>query len=152
MVDKVELWECGICGYRYKTEAEAKQCEDRGPGKEYPIGCIYGDHTPGAMYEKITFAVAYNQVEPKGMYAHMNTGGSWACRDNGAGDSLGNSRCGGPTLFLNHHQCRIDPSSAHFIRMVNYLRKNQIEITVWDGEKAVSYATFLKRFKNGDWG
>lgn len=147
----VTEYQCEICGYKYDREEAAYRCEDRGPGREYPIGCIYGDHRAGSIYKDITFAVAENSVEVGTFTGHMNQGSSWACRDNGAGDSLGVSKCGGYSLHLGKSAHNVDPSTPHFIRMMHWLRKNQIEITVWDGEKAVLYATFLKRYKKGDW-
>jgi len=138
----VIFYQCEICNVRHDTEASALQCEERGPGQEYPIGCIYGNHEKGDMYEDITFAVALNHVE-----GHANWGSSWACRDNGAGDSLGLRRCGGSSMRLNKHNNKLDPTLPHFIRMIRYLRSEMIEIMIWDGEKPLTYATWMKQYR-----
>lgn len=154
-VERVVQYKCKICGSRYNTIDAATKCAQRGFGREYPIGCIYGDHRPEAFYEKITFAVAKNRVEIGTMMGHMNNGLSWACRDGvgyGVHDSLGENMCSGNSLYLNKNKCHVDPSTSHFQRMIKYLRDSQIEITVWDGEKPVTYATFMKRFRDGTWG
>jgi hypothetical protein len=131
---------------RWDNLKSAMNCAARGRAPEYPIGCIYGNHTEGAMYKDITFAVAENRID-----GHANFGISWACRDNGAGDSLGESKCSGPSLRLTKNWSQIDPTAPHFLRMMKYLRANLIEITLWDGEKAVSWLNFIKRIKAGEW-
>ena len=135
-------YQCELCNMRYNDRGSAIRCEERGPGKEYPIGCMYGNHEKGDMYEDITFAVALNRVE-----GHANWGSSWACRDNGAGDSLGLRRCGGNSMRLNKHNGNLDPTQPHFIRMIKYLRSEMIEIMIWDGEKAVNYATWMRNYR-----
>lgn len=136
---EIKLFECEICNYRHKKVEFAVGCEARGPGKEYPIGCIYGNHEKDAMYADITFAIAKNRI-----VGHANWGSSWACRDR-CGDTLGESMCGGGnTLHLNKHTSHLDTAAPHFRRMVKWLRGQQIDITIWDGEKAVSYATYFK--------
>ena len=138
--------QCELCKLRYDVMEDCMKCEARGPGKTYPIGCIYGNHEDASMYEQITFAVALNRIE-----GHMNCGASWACRDTGHGDSLGPNRCGGPTLWLSKSCCNVNPYANHFKRMIKYLRDNMIDITVWDGTKPVSYATFYKLYDKGEW-
>jgi hypothetical protein len=145
-VTKIELYQCDICKMRWDDLKSAMNCAARGPAPEYPIGCIYGDSREGSMYSEITFAVATNRLE-----GHANTGASWACRDSGYGDSLGESMCSGPSLHLTESHKHVDPSTPHFIRMVGWLRSQRQNITVWDGKKWVYYATFLRRFKKGDW-
>jgi hypothetical protein len=142
MPKKIIQYDCDICKYRFNTWDSAVECEDRGHGEEYPIGCIYGDHTPGDMYANITFAVAKNEVT-----GHSNWGSSWACRDTGYGDSLGEETCGSPTLTLCYHHSYLNPLTPHFKRMVKWLRSQLIDITMWDGEKAISYATFMKLYR-----
>jgi len=134
---KVIRYECAICGQRYSEESDAKECEDRGTGEEYPIGCIHASHVKGDIYENITFAVAINEIK-----GHANWGSDWACRDNGAGDSLGEQKCGCGTLKLYHD--KIDPEHPTFKRMVKWLRKQKIDITVWDGKKPVKLKEWLK--------
>lgn len=139
-------YQCEICYQRYDSSRDAIKCEDRGPGREFPIGCIYGNHDDTSMYEQITFAVAQNRIEK-----HANYGSSWACRDTGAGDSLGKDQCAGNSLYLNKHYAKVNPKTEHFKRMVKYLMSQQIDITVWApdgaGYDAVSYATFMKRWR-----
>jgi hypothetical protein len=131
---------------QYDKPDDAISCEDRVLGKEYPIGCIYGDHVGFSMYTNITFAVAINIIE-----GHTNRGASWACRDNGAFDSLGKYMCSGNSLYLNENDCRVNPKTEHFKRMVKFLWSIMVDITVWDGEKAVSYATFMKLHRKEEW-
>jgi len=124
---KIIKYECEICRRQFKTECDCKNCEDMGEAPPYPIGCIYEN----PFYEDITFAVAHNNHD-----GHANFGSSWACRDNGYGDSLGVNQCGGVSLKLNKNN-NVDPTTPHFKRMVKWLRSQSIDITVWDGEKAV---------------
>ncbi len=145
-VKKIVFYECPICHLRYDKREWADECLAKGSGKFYPVGTIYGDSRPGAFYENITFCVAENRIE-----RHQNLGGSWACRDNGMGDSLGENTCAGNSLTLTEGDHHVDPAAPHFIRMMQWLRKNQIEIRVWDGQEPVLYATFLKEFKEGTW-
>ncbi len=145
-VKKIVLYECPICHLRYDKREWAEDCVARGAGKEYPIGTIYGDTRPGAFYENITLCVAENRIE-----RHLNAGSSWACRDTGMGDSIGDSMCAGNSLTLGESDHHVDPSTPHFQRMVKFLRSRQIDIHVWDGKEAVTYGTFLKRFKEGTW-
>ena len=153
MTFRIIQYACGICGYVYggknTTEEDAKrwaeECEARGPMIEYPIGCMYGDNTKGAFYQNITLCVAENREMPTS--SHMNVGSSWACRDTGYGDSLGESMCSGSSLSLGKGDGGLDPTQDNFKRMVKYLRSQMIDITVWDGEKPVSYATFMKRWR-----
>lgn len=142
MTKKIVYYECEICRRQYDHEKHAIECEARGYGKEYPIGCIYGDHTKGAFYEKITFAVAENQID-----GHYNSGCSWACRDNGPGDSLGDKRCAGPSLNLTHYNDKdfLDRNAGHFKRMVAWLKSQNIPITIWNGKKAVPYEEWIKK-------
>lgn len=128
---------CGICGYKYSERYDCLACEQKGHAVEYPIGCIYGDLRKGAFYEDITFAVAENI--PDKMNPHLNNGGSWACRDNGSGDSLGDFMCGGSFLTLNEHNCFIDKNHPTFKRMVTWLESQDIPVSVWDGKKAVPF-------------
>jgi hypothetical protein len=130
--------------YGDDAEMDAHQCEARGPGVTYPIGCVYGNHSDASMYEQITFAVAYNRIE-----GHANMGASWACRDTGYGDSLGENRCGGNSLWMSKSCGSLNPRAPHFIRMLEFLRSQQIDITVWDGEKAIAIANFYRLHREG---
>ncbi len=149
---KIIFYDCEICGARYggkdaddlEAKAAAAECEARGYGEKYPIGCIYGDHSEDAFYKNITFAVATNEVDNEvghkaRIYSHLNRGGSWACRENSA-DSLDDSLCGGTSLDLKNFSGKdLDRNHPTFKRMVAYLKSKNIPITIWDGQKAVPY-------------
>lgn len=125
---------CEICGASYNQEDYAKNCEKRGMGVEYPIGTIFGNHSLDAFYTGITFAVAKNDTN-----SHLNYLGLWACRDNGAGDSLGKELCSGGGSLLGLGEGKVNQNHPTFIRMVKYLKSQNIPIHIWDGEKAVPY-------------
>lgn len=143
-IELITLYQCNICRTRYNELESAIHCFERGLAPYYPIGCIYGNHEAGNMYEHITFTVATN--EPNIYFPHMNDGASWACRDSDAGDSLGESMCAGNSLHLTKHNAKIDPSQPHFKRMVKWLRNQRIDITVWDGDKAITYTAFMRKW------
>lgn len=88
------------------------------------------------FYGNICFAVAGNHL-----MGHTNLLTMWACRNNGAGDSLGKYTCSGgiTTPYPHARVCDV------FIRMVNWLKENDIPITVWDGEKAVPLEEWLTK-------
>lgn len=129
------LYKCEICGYMSRNKKEVEKCELRGYGKEYPIGCIYGNHSENSFYKDITFAVAKNRTKK----SHFNFGYSWACRDNGAGDSIGKNMCGGGGLYLSKSNGKLNFNHPTFKRMVMFLKYKNIPITIWDGEKAVKF-------------
>jgi len=142
---KIDRYQCEICKREYNSEQAALDCESQGPPEEYPIGCIYGDHTPGSFYDGITFAVGSNYHFPR---SHMNAGGSWACRDyQKCGDSLGKELCGSGSLSLGKYNCNLNPEQPSFKRMVNWLKEQHIEITVWDGEKPIPYDEWMEKNK-----
>ena len=145
-VIKITHYECLICGNRYDKETDAKKCYDKGLYTKYPIGCIYGDHRKGVFYENITFAIAENRACETNK--HLNNGSSWACRDTGCGDSLGKSMCGGNFLNLNEYHSHIDIEAPHFKRMVEWLREQGINITVWNGIEAIPLLKYI-RLKKG---
>ena len=136
-VEREVKYKCMICTWSYNSLENAIECASRGYAPTYPIGCIYGNHKKGHMYENITFAVAQNRLE-----LHSNLGYLWACRDTGAGDTLNEEMCSGGTLTLNEHYKYLDVETPHFKRMVKYLTEARIPITVWDGEKAVPYEEY----------
>lgn len=142
---RIVAYQCKFCKLKYYgggAEIDAHQCEARGPGATYPIGCIYGNHSTDSMYERITFAVATNRIE-----GHANMGASWACRDTGYGDSIGAEKCGGSTLWLSKGDCQLHLKAPHFHRMLSFLRSRQIDITVWDGEKPVAIGNFMRLYR-----
>lgn len=137
----INIYQCEICGLKYKIMEDAIKCEERGPGRSYPIGCVYGNTLGGRTYGSATFAVAINNI-----VGHNNRGFSWVCRESLI-DSLDTNMCQGSGLNLKKLDCPINPFSPHFKRMISWLKNQQIEITIWDGEKPVSYATFMKNYE-----
>ena len=140
---KIIRWKCEICGTTYEKKARALECEEKGPPEFYPIGCMYGNHGTDTFYTDITFAVASNVRDGGDDLGHFNVGGSWACRDNGAGDTLGKERCGTTFLKLSTWNAKLDPEHPTFKRMVAFLQSQDIPVTVWDGEKAITLMEFL---------
>ena len=156
-VIKIITYRCPICASVYgdtRTKPEdakrlAESCLAKGIAPVYPPGCMYGNNKPGAFYEHMTFAVAFNKVYQRpSLYGHMNLGGSWACRDNGYGDSLYEQTCGGNSLSLSVYDSHLDPTTNHFKRMVKYLQENCLPITVWDGTKPIPYEDFMKKWES----
>jgi len=126
------LYVCEICRQRYPTREMAERCEARGPGREYPIGMIYG-----LCDRDLVFAIISNNVQ-----RHSNWPCFWVTRDNGASDTLGvDSICGGSSL---DHPCPPNPETPAFRRMIKFLRSRSIDITVWDGEKPVSLNNWMQ--------
>lgn len=127
----VEHWECEICGRQYDCKEDAAKCEARVTPKPFPVGLMFGDHSEGAFYKDITFAVAESSGLPN---SHILATSSWACRDNG-GDSLDDERCSAePGRSCND---KLDPEHPTYKRMANYLRSRGITPTVVAGRKAV---------------
>ena len=128
----ITLYECDICQRRYDRACDAQDCEMRGQPTQYPVGCIYGNNTPDAFYKSIVFAVAKNTVQ-----GHCNYTSAWVCRaDLAVGDSLGNEHCQGENRMTAYH-ANVDREMPAFLRMVEWLKSQDIESTIWDGEKAV---------------
>jgi len=129
-------YECEICGSRYHEEQDALDCETR-KAPNYTIGLIYGDaaDTSTHHHHNLTFCVAEYRVD-----RHWNNSGSWACRDNGHGDSLGTEWCGGSGFFtLGELDAVKDFTHPTFIRMLAYLKSVNVTPLIWDGEKEVPY-------------
>lgn len=139
---KIIYYECEICGARERIEEAIKVCEARGLPYIPPIGLIFGNASEIDHRDKkpigITFAIAKIYREGHGVDAAL-----WACRDNGAGDSLGKELCGsGNGLSLYGVP---NPRHPTFKRMVKYLTKAKVPITIWDGKDAVSIEIFYAR-------
>jgi hypothetical protein len=133
----VTYYECEICRRRFDSYDVAENCENRGPGIEYPIGCIFGEHTPGTLYSNITFAVAKNVI-----VEHVNRLSMWACRGtNGTSDSLGEHTCGGN--IYKPYTKNLDPNHPTFKRLVAYLQSENIPVTVWLGGSAITLADYM---------
>ncbi len=139
---KIVTYMCEICHGESRVEKEIVDCEARGRAKAPPIGLIFGNASETDHRDKksigITFCIAKVYVEGHGVDASL-----WACRDNGAGDSLGKELCGsggGVNIYGI-------PDMRHptFKRMVKYLTKENIPITIWDGKEAVTIETFHAR-------
>lgn len=128
------LYMCEICQNRYDIKEEALACESR-TIPNYTIGLIYGDATGESHHDKdMTFCVAEYRTT-----RHYNISGSWACRDNGCGDSLGNELCGNGILHLTEYDAVKDFNHPTFKRMVAWLKSMDVQPFVWDGEKEVPY-------------
>jgi hypothetical protein len=135
-----EKYRCEICGRDYDTPEKALECESK-IIPVYPAGMIFGDHTPGAFYEGITFCIAEYAT-----FKHINESGLWACRsEKFNGDTLGKNLCGNGNLHLSHCHGRLDRNHPTFKRMVSYLTEQNIPITVWNGEKPVPLDEWLKK-------
>lgn len=137
-------YQCEICFQVYDEEDTALACENRGLPEAYPIGCLYGTtNDPESFYAGITFAVANNIMGTRNS-GHMNMGGSWACRDiPGVKDTLGSERCGSGSLSLSDWDAHLDPKHPTFKRMVDWLKSQDIPITVWDGKRAIPLEEYL---------
>lgn len=139
---KVIYYECDICGARERIEDAIKACEARGLPFIPPVGLIFGNASELDGRDKkpigITFAIAKIYQQGHGVDAAM-----WACRNNGAGDSLGKELCGSGN-GLNLYGV---PDLHHptFKRMVTFLTKENIPITIWDGKEAVPIETYRIR-------
>lgn len=141
MAETSTRYECQICGRSWTDPEEAKRCEARGRGPEYPVGCIHGDHE-SSLYRDVTFAVAASSAD-----GHTSLGAFWVCRDNGFGDTLGPAVCGRCPIRLNRCFGRVNPESPTFKRMVAWLQSQDIPVTVWNGEFAEPLEAFLARCK-----
>lgn len=152
----IKEYQCEICNRRYMIEGEARRCEARGrpdlAAVRVPIGMVYllGRHANDGRYEDlyagITFAVAGIQASTRPHYLVTT---AWAARDNNInGDSLppDGALCPGPDLLDNGAPRFIlppDPSHPTYGRLVTALRAVGIEVTCWDGERAVPEEEFL---------
>jgi hypothetical protein len=125
-----EQYRCEVCGFTYDSVDAAITCESRKP-PQYPVGLMYGCHGDGDIYDNMTFAVAEVVIS-----GHRNVSGSWACRN--TGDYLFDTHCRGYSLNLNASHGRLNPDHPTFLRMVEYLKQQNIPVTVWNGHEAVA--------------
>lgn len=127
------FYECDICRRRYNTKELAEECESRGRPKPFPRGLIYGDHRKNRLYHEITFAIAKNNID-----GHWNAPGSWAARDNGAGDNYGKVLCGG-----NYQEWKdvvsnnLDKGTPTYRRIYQYLVSKKIKPVIWNGTSII---------------
>jgi hypothetical protein len=137
MVVHRQFWECETCGTTYRSEEAATSCENQQPPdlSAYPIGLIYGDHSKGAFYEDITFAIGNKYVRGHGV-----TVDPWVARDNGAGDSLEKLETVGTDFYSSRDHDRpalyfdgssLNPAQPGLKRMAESLRARGIEPTVF---------------------
>lgn len=128
-------YQCEICGAKYNLERNALHCEAQ-VIPNYTIGLIFGDASDATNHHShnLTFCVAEYSTDK-----HQNDSALWACRDNGAGDSLGTELCGGMGLHLVKHDAVKDFWQPTFQRMVAYLSTIDVTPLVWDGTKEVPY-------------
>lgn len=115
-------YECEICERVYDKEKDAIECESQGVQELLPVGLIYGNAK--GFYKDITLCIA--KSERNGHYLDNSL---WACRDNGAGDNLGEELCGDSFGYSTQNEVRESPNRAHptFRRMIKYLKKNKIK-------------------------
>lgn len=136
------LYTCEICGIENEYVDQISRCEARGHPKEPTVGLIFGNASNQSHRDKdMTFAVKDWSVVGHGVYA-----GLWACRDTGVGDTLGEETCGSGNSLQLGKQDIPDVNHPTFKRLVAFLRTVPgIEITCWDGTKAIPLGTFLMR-------
>ena len=129
---------CDDCNSSHDTLEGAERCESQGRPANKPIGMIFGDNRPNAFHSQIILAIAGPDTHDWHGYGPP----TWAARDmEGVGDSFGDERCGGGDLGeMDKEQAHIDFNMPAFGRMVDYLTSEGIEITIWDGERAVPIA------------
>jgi hypothetical protein len=136
MKEKI-LYVCEICGDEYTTKESAISCEEKGVPdlSRLKPGLIYGDCND-SMYPKIVFSVYPEYLTKPPIWGHYIYDSKWACRDNGAGDSLGESKCGGNMFSVSHipDYRKLDMTMPCFKRMVKYLESVNITPYVWDKE------------------
>lgn len=126
------LYQCEICRAIYATAAKAMVCEARGVMQNIPVGTIVGNSVAdpaGCM----VFAVSSG--EPDG---HFREFCGYACRDNGAGDTL-DSFCS-LRGFDPYAPARVNAAAPAFRRMIEALIAKGLEPRVWDGSKAIPLA------------
>lgn len=135
---KHTVYQCEICEDESRDEKAILACEAKGRPTPFPKGLIIAHHDNKKDGDyKLTFAVArYTD------YGHWFDYSGWAMRDNGAGDSVGKELCGPLNAYGNP-----DPNAPTFKRMVAYLKKEGIPITVFYKKEVVSLDTFLARAK-----
>ncbi len=134
MVKTLVSYQCGICGREYNKMKDATECESKGIPKFPPVGLVFGNAK--GFYKDITFCIA--KVTREGHFVDTSL---WACRDNGAGDSLGKNLCGGGSASYGEDWQKLEsPSRSHptFRRMIRYLKKNKIKPLMLQRGKAVS--------------
>lgn len=132
---EIVQYQCEICNRKYNSRRSAVDCEAKGPSLEYPIGMIYS-YGQSKEDVKLIFAVAINRID-----GHVNHGASWACRDTNAGDNFGNGLCSGNSLSLGEHD-KVTAKNCKqpcFKRLVNWLKSENIPVTIWNGKEAISY-------------
>lgn len=122
---------CEICGLKYISRNDARDCEERGSAPAYPIVTIFGNNKRGAFYREMCFAVA----KKNSTQGHSNRGACWATRDNGAGDSLGNEYCEMQDLGESDAHLNLDAPCT--VRMIKWLRDQGHKIHIWTGGEAV---------------
>lgn len=121
-------YECEICERRFNSADAALKCEAQGAAPIYPIGLLSQFHY-GA-----NFAFALAECRPQG---HYIMAGLWACRDNRAGDSLGEELCGSGHFYDPE---TFDPAwlkTPPMQRLISWLRSQNITPMVWIEGKAI---------------
>lgn len=146
MIKRIE-YICEICQAVYDEAKEAEACEARGipDTTSVPIGCMDGSNAdPKSFYANMVFAAAVVSSGKKYLNPHDLQIGLWGCRDTPVGDNVGLNveLCGRGGHFKKGHPANIDVKAPATQRMFLALREMDIEPTVWDGEKAISWEEY----------
>lgn len=145
MPEQIIEYKCSICGSRYSTLDGAEKCESQGKPDfaKAPVGLIVAG---SGMYSKIIFAIMGIHLLNEHTYEFT----LWACRDNGAGDSVGTECCSGNGCTVRPYDENLRNSYSEppntelpaFRRMVCFLKVAGIDPTVWTGKEAVGLSDF----------
>jgi len=124
-------YQCEICGTRSDNIEKIQKCEAR-ESIVYPIGLVFGNHSPDDIYKDITFCVGSIVDRP---HSHVVDSKLWACRDNGLGDDLYKSYCMSPNeLKVNVFNNNLNYRHPTFQRMIDYLEKVEIQPLLWNNK------------------
>lgn len=135
-IKTITRYQCEICGGTYSTAKEARGCEAQGIDPSYPVGLLSQEDKDGFYGPKLAFALA--ELHPHGHYA---TASLWACRDNGAGDSLGEYTCGSGNSYRPEEFREWWLKTPPMKRLIAWLRSQNITPMVWVKGKAVALPT-----------
>lgn len=130
---------CDICKNWYESQSDCLECEAKGIPEPAPIGVIeMGDK--GDFYDhRLAFASAGSTVHGHSRAVHY-----WACRDTGAGDSLGDEHCGmGSDLAMKEFK-KDWLNRPPMIRLLAWMKKNKITPLVCVGGKIIKLSEAIK--------
>ena len=130
---------CDICNRWYDKKSDCLACEARGIAEPAPIGLLkIGE--PGDFYDhRLAFATAGSTEDGHSRAVHY-----WACRDTGAGDSLGDEMCGmGNDLDLVEFK-KDWLKRPPMIRLLAWMKKNKVAPLVCVGGKIIKLSEATK--------